>query len=313
MNKLEIILNEANGEPVSLKSMSPEALESFLSVMSSLKAIAVAIANNNELSFSITEGSAKAVLEAPSVPMDSIYKELDIAMKGQSEDKEVTTNLRNIQDQIKRQNFNYGFLYKRVNQPTIDIFPTLYNSNRISLKRKKNEYEFKLIVKSGFLNQIGGNSPNYHFDFGNGEKITISCTVDDAMTINQCLYKNVQALLLCKKWYDINKRDDYFHKIIIEDEFSDKVKLFFTDYNKENDLVKKLTFMHDFIDDMFNEKLGHKMLYYLLIAFNDKNLHLSELKTLLVISKAFKNNEIITKAREALVKTYTEKKNKSII
>ena len=309
MDQLEIALKEVNGEPVSLKSMSPDALESFMAVMSSLKAIAIAITSKDELSFSITEGSAQGVLEAPTTSMDLIYHELDIAMKGESYNKDVTTNLRSIQDQIKRQHFNYRFLYKRTSQPTIDIYSTLFNSNKISLKRRRNQFDYKLKIKSGFLNQIGGNTPNYHFNNGEHETITISCTIEEAKTINQCLYLNVQSLLLCKEWYEEDKRDEYIHKAIIEDEFANKIKTYLNSYNKENELIKKLTLTHDFIHDMFDEKLGHKILNYLLLAFNDKNFHLSELKTLLVISKPFKDMKEIDKARSALQKTYEEKKN----
>jgi hypothetical protein len=308
VNQLEIALKEVNGEPVSLKSMSSDALESFMSVMSSLKAIAIAITDKDDLSFSITEGSAQGVLEAPSTSMDLIYEELDIAMKGESYNKEVTSNLKNIQDQIKRQNFNYGFLYRRTSQPTIDIYSTLFNSNKISLKRRRNQFGHKLQIKSGFLNQIGGNTPNYHFNSGERETITISCTIEEAKSINKYLYVNVQSLLLCKEWYEEDKKDEYVHKAIIEDELANKMKTYLNSYNKEIELVRKLTLTHDFIDDMFNDKIGYEILHYLLIAFNDKNFHLSELKTLLVISKPFKDLEKISEARVALQKTYEEKR-----
>lgn len=313
MNRLEIALTEANGESVSLKSMTPDALESFMSVMSSLKSLAIAIISKEDLNFSISEGSAQCVVEAPSDSMNLIYDELDIAMKGESEDKDITTSLRSIQDQIKRENYRYRFLYKRSQNPTIDLYSRLINSKRISIKRKRNQFEYKLLIKSGFLNQIGGKTPNYHFDYGGGEKITISCTVPEAQSINQYLYTNVQALLLCKQWYDENKRDEYTHKAIIKDELVKKIKTYLNSYNKERELVRKLSLTHDFIDNMFNEKLGHQFLSYLLIAFNDKNFHLSELKTLLVISKPFREMEEIKKVRNALNETYKEKKNKSKI
>lgn len=308
MNRLEIVLKDVNGEPVSLKSMSSDALESFMSVMSSLKAIAIASTSKDELNFSITEGSLQGGLEAPKSEMDSIYKEIDYALKGESEDKEVTMHLRNIQDQIKRQNFNYRFSYKRNHEPTIDIHSILLNVKRITLKRRKKQYEFKLKIKSGFLNQIGGNIPNYHFDSGGGEKITIACTIEEARKINHCLYQHVQAIVLCKEWYDEDKKDEYIHKEIVDLELADKFKTYLNLYNKEKELVRKLTLTHEFIDTMFNEQLGFKMLKYLLIAFNDKNFHLSELKTILVISKSFKDSQEIAKLRLALLKTYEEKR-----
>jgi len=310
VNQLEIALKEANGESVSLKLMTPDALESFMLVMSSLKAIAESLTIKDNLNFSISEGSAQCVLEAPQDSMEIIYEELDIAIKGESEDKDVTSNLRSIQDQIKRENYKYRFLYKRSNKPPIDLYSALFNSKRITVKRKRNQYEYKLKIKSGFFNQLGGNTPNYHFDYGGGEKITIGCTVNQAKKINQYIYSNIQALLLCKEWYAEDKKDEYTHKAVLDEEYVNHIKTYLNSYNKENELLRKLRLTHEFIDKMFNENKGHKILFYLLLAFNDKHFHLSELKTLLVISKSFREEDDIEKVRKALLETYEEKKNK---
>lgn len=310
-NKLEISLVEANGEPVSLNSMSPDALASFISVMSSLKSIAVSVAiEDREMNFSIRSGSAQCVLEAPKIQMDSIYQELDIAMQGESDDKEVTSHLRNIQDQIKRQSFSYRFFYKKGPRQIVDIHDRLITSRRIGLKRRRKKYEYKLKVLNGFLNQIGGKNPNYHFDYGSGDVITIDCTVEEAKSINKYLYLNVSSLILCKEYNSDNKKDEYYHKAIIEENLARKIKKYINSYYKENDLVKKLTITHDFIDAVFKKpEDGFKILYYLLIAFNNKNFHLSELKTLLVISKPFKDNETLREVRSQLLATYEDKRN----
>lgn len=310
MSLLEIALEEVNGDAVSLKSMSPDALESFMSVMSSLKAIAIYIADENELSFSITEGSAQCLLNAPDHLMDSIYDELDTAIKGESGDKEVTTYLRSIQDQITREKFSYRFLYKKHDKPTVDLYFALNKCKRISVKRRRNQYDYKLKIISGFLNQIGGSTPNYHFDYGGGKKITIGCSIGQAKNIKQFLYQDVHSLLLCKEWYDDEKRDEYMHKIILDEELVNDLKKYVISYNKEDDLIKKLTTTYDFIDKMFAEKKGHRALYSLLLAFNDKHFHLSELKTILLISKSFTEFSDIREVRDILKITYNDKKEK---
>jgi hypothetical protein len=311
-NQLEIALTEANGIPVSLKSMSSEALDSFMATVTSLKSIAVSVVEEDSLNFSIQEGSAQCTIEAPKSSLDNIYDELSVAMKGDSEDKKITKNLRNIQNQMMRDNYKFRFIYRKSNQPDVDIYPTLIKAKKIALKRSKAEFNYKLMILSGFLNQIGGKNPNYHFDYGAGEKLTIDCTVEEATIINKYLYKNVQALLLCKEWQREDKRDEYYHKAILDKENVQIFRTYLKKYYKEEDLVKRLTLTHDFVDDSFaNSNDGHLILFYLLSAFNSVHFHLSELKTLLVISKPFKGHEMITEARQTLLDTYKSKKQNS--
>ncbi len=310
-DRLEIKLKTANNQPVSLKSMSAEALDSFMTVLSSLKSIVLSIDPCEKLVFIISQGSAICAVEAPTKTMNIVYKEVDLAIKGESSDKDVTLNLRRIQEQLKRKDCNYEFLYKKFNHKDINLQERLVSNNRIITKRKKNLYEYKLIVKSGILNQIGGKIPNYHFDYGDGVKITIDCTKDQAMSINQHLYQNVNSLLVCKEWSDSEKSSEYYHKLILGSDLLPFLMPFLREYNHEENLVGKLTLIHDFIDNSFRTpNLGFEMLKYLLIGFNDKNLHLSELKTLLIISKPLKEHETIKKEREALLQTYNLIKRK---
>ena len=131
------------------------------------------------------------------------------------------------------------------------------------------------------------------------------------MHVNKYLYQTVNALLVCKEWTDQEKRDEYYHKLILEDNQVSLFRSFFNGYNKEKNLIEKLTIIHDFIDSQFGKsKDSHEILKCLLIAFNDKNFHLSELKTLLVISKPFAEHEMIKNARKALFETYLLVKNK---
>ncbi|MEP1306095.1 MAG: hypothetical protein ABJK11_05615 [Balneola sp.] len=293
--------------------MSPEALDAFLAVMSSLKTIALSVANEDEVNFKIKEGSALGVVEAPKSKMALIYKELDNAIKGESDDKIFTSGLRRIQEQFQRDTFDFDFhYYDNLKSEPIALHRRLKNTSRITAKRVKSSYLYKPKILQGYLNQIGGKDPNYHFDYGGGHKITIDCSKEEADSIKNYLYKDINSFVVCKEADKNKMKENYLHKVIIEKEYTGDIKTFIRAYNQENDLVNKLTSIHDFIDESFSKKkkYGFEILSYILKGFNDKNYHLSELKTLLVISKPFINHDKIELARKSLIETYNEKKLK---
>jgi len=294
-SRIEIQLNTAEEKPVNLNSMSPEALDSFMAVMSSLKSLTTSLSSNTI--FSIKKGSAICCAEAPTKEMESIYNEIDTAIKGKSTDKVLTTNLRIIQEQLQRVGYNFKFVYEpKINVPDTQIFlhERLIKSKRIVTKRTKKSFEYKLRVVTGFLNQIGGKEPNYHFDYGHGEKITIKCSKEEAIEIKKYLYQNVSVISLCKEWNSQSENTEYSHKIILENDQINVFKQFLHDYYKFDNLISRLELIHDFVyEQMNNSKNGLNILNTLISSFCDKDLHISELKTLLIISKPFKEEALL--------------------
>jgi len=292
---------------VSLRSLSPEALDSFLRVISSLKLIASSIASSQEISFTIQEGSASfAVVESRnSNDLDEMYSEMERAINGDSENKSITSNLRVIQTQFKREEFNYSFNYNKSQGSVIELHSLLLNAKKITVKRRRRAYTHKVKIISGFLNLIGGKNPNYHFDNGAGISLTIDCSQDDAKEVNKYLYQTIDVLVVCKEWTNEDKKDVYFHKTVIRRETVRLLKSFLREYYRKSNLLDKLRAIHDFTHSCINRNdFGFEILGYLLVAFNDNNFHLSEIKTLLVISKQFKENALIAGPREQLLTTY---------
>lgn len=282
--------------------MTPEALESFMSVISSLKSIALSF-ENQDLTFSIYEGSAGCAVDGTKEDIESIYCGIDTAIKGKSTDRKLTSNLKLIQQQFLRDGFKYNFVYERQGDVNIDLAYKLVNS-KIFKKRVKKGYGFRIRVLQGFLNQIGGKDPNYHFDYGHGVKKTISCEMKHVPEIIKYLYHDINVLVISK---EIGNQEvgEYHHLAILDVELLPIVKHFFQDYYNEANFVNRLEKIHDFINSQIEKSaLGYSILKTLLICFNDKNLHLSEIKTLLIISKFYLNNEEIIEARNALYETY---------
>lgn len=96
-------------------------------------------------------------------------------------------------------------------------------------------------------------------------------------------------------------------KKIFMKEFNEFLEL----YNAESDLIAKLMMVHEFIHKYFDKDkdLGFKIVKEFLIYFNDPKFNLSEIKTVLVISKSFKENPLMKEEREKLLETYNNKKS----
>ena len=91
---------------------------------------------------------------------------------------------------------------------------------------------------------------------------------------------------------------------------------YFSRYDAEPDLNKKLTLTYDFVDDLFvnsdkpffNPSKTMETIRDLMIHYDSIDFHLSELKTMLVITKHFWNNVTIRDSRRKLKETYEKKK-----
>lgn len=307
-DRFEIRLTNLNQEPVSLNAMSADALQSFMDVVSSLKSIAENVVGTEGLSFSIQEGSALCCVEAPAAKLGAIYKEINTAIEGKSANKEVTDSLRRIQHQLKREHAGYQFLYHQ-SYTVINVSGRLIAAKKIALKNRSNDHRIKLRLNSGIIKQIGGENPNYHLDCGNGDKRTIACSVKDAVHVNQFLYQRANPLVLCKEFGSPTKNDEFIHLTLIADELTEAIREFVEIYNSNDELVARLSKTHDYVDDQFKKpNLGHKIIQALLLGFNDKRFHLSEIKTLLVISKPFIEHDLIRGPRAAMLETYNAKR-----
>lgn len=294
-DKIEIKLTFVDDQSVDLSNMSVKALESFLCVTNSLKNISESV--SDQLTYTIKKGSAYASVNGLPNEINSIYSKIDEALKGESSDEIVTSNLRSIQKEIQNSVFKYQFLYK---DEILD--ERIREAKKIVKKRKKQIFENRLEIVSGFFNQIGGNDPNYHFDYGNGNKLTIDCTINETEELKLYLYKTISSLVIKKTFEDKEIKPVFEHKTIIEDDLVYPFKEFLNNYYIPEDLIDRLEIIYDFID---NSDKKEKNIELLLKAFKSNVFNVSEIKTILVISKSFQEkNEDIRKNRNELLKFY---------
>lgn len=305
MARFKISLKEVNNARVSLAGMTPEALNSFLQVVYAFQEIVVELSTDDSISFSIVEGSARCEMIAPDQPVMTVRREIDSAIQGRSRNKVVTKHLRTIQSHVKNDAFVYDFTLSEGSTVISNYHQQLIDARKISIPKNRNQYNVKIDVISGFLNQIGGNDPNYHFDRGSGDKLTIACTRAEAQSVNQYLYRRIQSLVYVKIWHDDEKRDEYTHISVLDGREEVRIfKDFFSEYYRMISEVDRLDSIYMLIERPMAIELKVRILNHLLKSFTSDRATISEIKTLLIASRAFSEYENLSSLRELLAEKY---------
>ncbi len=304
---LEIALTHVNGAPVTLGSIPSEGLKSFLNVLGALREIVEAIHPQNDFNFVISEGSVSGALEADQSPMSGIVRAIDQGIKSESDNVTIVNNLRIIHNELKPDHRRFRFSHRTVDSSLTDFGEKVRSVERIRKKRGPNKrYSSYVGVATGYLNQIGGTNPEYHFNKGLENHVKISCTTDELKEIQDSVgvYENVSSLVVHSESSQTSESNTpLVHKAILESNSVGPIKHFLESYNAENELVTKLKMMYRRAVDSDREE-WRMILKYLLVGFDHSNFHQSEMKTLLVLSKTFKEDPSIGPLRSNLLESY---------
>lgn len=290
IDRIELKLEYVGDDYVDLNNMSLRALESFLSVTNSLKNIAEKI--STEVTFTIKKGSAYSSVNGRPQEISNIYESIDQAIEGESNDEIITSNLRNIQKEIQNQVFGYQFKYADIN-----LDEKLRRAKKITKKRSNNVYNKELTILSGFFNSIGGNDPNYHFDYGSNQRLTIDCDFPDVDELKDYLYQNISCLVL-KKFSEDDDKIFYSHISILEKDQISGFRNFINNLNNQDQLLERLDLIYEFTDKSNSRIKDLKILLKSYdYIFNDIN----EFKTLLILTKSLKDHSEIKEYRKVLL------------
>ena len=304
----KVALQETVDGKVDLKNMSLDALDSFLTVVDSFKQIAREVLTvPEEIFFSIEEGSAALEVRGPAPAITTLTEEIAEAVAGKSDNKIVAKSMRVVQDQVKRRNMHYSFTSSSQKGPR--LIEALKNAKRIRTARQKREKIPRLRVLKGFLNAVGGQQPNYHFDYGGGQRTKIACTQLEAQRVNKYLYADIHVLVWELEFAAEDKASTYEHRAMIEDADRDCIiplRRLFKKYYDEPELVERLMFFYYFAEDHLPRSYGLKAMQLLLRGFDHKYSDRNELKTLLIITKGFRDHPTIAEDRQAVLERYNE-------
>jgi len=298
---------ERNGEAVQLHSLSASGLLSFTTVLESLRKLAIAIAGDENVRFSIKSGSAQAIAITDDEVGQSIADTLEQAIEGEISDEELLDPIRKMHREIIRDDLNYGITLQRAGQ-TINNFKTIFQSkSRIILKPQPGFLVTSEVLRAKVI-AVGGKSPNYHLIMEDETEIIINCSESDAMEVNPFLYKRINVLVQKTSYKRENKKDFYSHVAVIQDPVIIIFDQFFSVYNSRTDLMVRLQMLYDVFDQIMtlNER-KFEVINLLLSQFDKNDVDINEVKTLLLLSNGFKDatqvQAIISKLEQRYQKT----------
>lgn len=304
-NKLEIsITKDSQQVDIDLNSLSIHATNVFLEIVEALKNIARLTPDSDNIRIQITKGSAKtAMVNIDDAQVNVIERTLEDVVNGNCEDKDIVENWRTIQNIFQANGLQYEAKFLK-GSTTVPIYSKITSARKFRARPIKREYEYKLAFLTGKLIAVGGKNPNLHILNDNDETIIISCDESSAIEANKYLYQNIRISCWQKKMNEEKSSYEFCGVYNSENRFN-TLKNFIEELNSTSDEISYLTIIHRKYKALLNEQ-NFSLARSIAQLFIHKSTPLSTLKTILVITKAFKNHPEFKDSREAILQAMEE-------
>jgi hypothetical protein len=290
MESIEIILEEDHeGNEIELGSMSLAASKSLNEILSALINI-VEFEKDLDLKIGLEKGSAaQKIMSEDASNLKVVYNKIVDASEGKSNRENHYVNQLNvIHKNLKH--FNEFKIYHNHNSRRDDIKP-LFNKKFRKTRSKANlDTNFNIQFLKGTLDLNGGKNPNFHIST-NDESYTIQCSKAEAIKVNPFLYKeiNISAWEKEKKnGVEYNFCDIYAGEA---GKYFDDFKLFFEELKNKNG-TEPFHLISEKLESYYNIKDYAGAKKFIRLFINSFSLP-TYLRTILVVSKAFKEDEIL--------------------
>jgi len=292
--KLELkITKDSDGRSVDLGNMSLAAAKSLNTMLQSLIKIVEATPHENDISIQVVKGSATIVVEGLPDAIGFLEKDFHDVVSFKSNKKKVVDNWRNIQDLIAQKNLIYEVNFYKNNNTKESVLDKI-QSNRFKLKKDLSTRS-RLVFFEGTLVGNGGVNPNVKVMSAGAEKI-IRCTKEEAIEAAPKLYqevwvaawkKNVRSKVVYElvSFYDTKEEFEEYREFIY----------FIGKFEGTDSYIAIQKKIKQFIDQNDFGKVGKTMQ-----LFNSHDADITSLKSILVITKTFKNHPIILEVRSRI-------------
>ncbi|MDV6170215.1 hypothetical protein R1T16_17395 [Flavobacterium sp. DG1-102-2] len=289
MNSIEIIIHkEADGSDIDMENMSVEAANMVIELLTALRNIAT-FEGNPDITVGLKEGSVCQMIQdhGAGAGIDSIKSNFVKVYQGSNERSNVyVNNLRVVQKALSSEldvdiNFVRGAQKVSVKR---------YFTKQFKLRKVRDEVEQNFHVEffDAKLKLNGGDKPNFHVERAHS-KFTVDCTEEQARKIGLYLYQQVKfsAWAYVKKDKIQYQFCDLYNNL--DRDYYIEFKSFFQALNAaaENDAIKSIHYkLKDFYSN-YEYKEARKFIR----LFCYKTVNPNFLMSILIISKAFKDNE----------------------
>ncbi|WP_285009619.1 hypothetical protein [Pedobacter faecalis] len=303
-NKLEFIIKtDSSKQKVDLDGMSLEAAKAFSVLFSSV--VNIIRLNDDREGIKINIKSGSLVLEATGTEeqIENIQEDLTAIISSKSDNKALVKEWRTIQELFKANGLAYeANIYTGKNIHS--VFEALKTGKKLRAKPKFITLKSSLVFMTGKLIAVGGSNPNIHLEQTNGNRITIGCTETNAKKANRFLYEKIRISCWLKKGGDEEKYelcDSYWN-----DQQYDILNRFLTKFMSITNEIDQLKFIHYTSRDYLDIK-DYGSFRKFLRLFIHESTDVNILKTILIVSQAFKDHEQLKEMRND-IKILFEKK-----
>ena len=290
MESIDITLKtDSQGKEISLNNMSLETSKSLREILDALINI-VEYEQNLDLHIGIDKGSAVQRIIGNEENLSVVYNKILDASDSKYERDNVYVNQLNVIHRNIQSIGDFTIYYNKKDSKT-DI-KSLFSKKFKNTRAKNNvENNFNVEFITGILELNGGKKPNFHLN-SKELPITIQCDFDEAIKVNSFLYKEIKISAWARstprgmeyKFCDLyaSESEKYYH------EFNS----FFKELEKK-DGTEPFHFISEKLEKFYDEKDYAGARKFIRIFLNKYSLP-TYLRTILVMSKGFKNDDFFS-------------------
>lgn len=288
MESIEIVLKkDSEGNDIDLNQMSLKASKSLREILDALILIAEHEKDLN-LKIGLEKGSAAQKLIGTHTNLKVVFNKIIQASESQPTRENVYVNQLNVIRNNVEDIQDWEIFYNSNTGNKESIKPLFSHKFRKTRKREKIENNFNLQFITGYLELNGGKKPNFHL-ISNNEPLTIQCSIKEAQKVNSFLYKDIKIAT----WAKAKKHGMEYQFCDIyageSEQYFSEFKDFFLELKNKNG-TEPFHFISDKLEDFYDKKDYSGARKFIRLFLNEYAIP-TYLRTILVISKGFKNDE----------------------
>ncbi len=290
MESIEIILKkDSEGNDIQLNMMSLSASKSLREILDALIKI-VEFEKDLNLKIGLEKGSAvQKLISDEAGHLGIVYNKILDASKGEATRENLYVNQLNVIYRNFKKFTDYGIYYNHDSKKE-DIKPLFQRKFKNTRSRANIDNNFNVKFFKGILDLNGGKKPNFHITV-NDLSYTIQCSKLEAKKVNSFLYQeiNISAWIKEKKHnIEYNFCDIYAGD---SEQYFDELKPFFKDLKNKKG-TEPFHFISQKLESYYKQKNYAGAKKFIRIFINSFSLP-TYLRTILVVSKAFKEDEYL--------------------